>query len=290
EHRSSGRSKLPPRRTQARVNVRGRTARPRILRPSPVMAALWSAILGRLTACRSEQSARFASRRRAPMRIMISLFEKYCGSSAMRPHRFTGHHSPPPAARLRSGVHGMAALCTSTTVFAAVQRRMLQAAAALLLTGLSLPAQAQFRDVVVFGDASLRTALDEANKLFLFENGSGIAVSYGTSSALAKQIETGASADVFISADVDWMDHVAERNLIKPDTREKFLGNKLVLIASAGSNVTLSIGQGFPLAQALGSGRLAMADPVGKYGRAALEKLGVWPSLADKVVMTQDAR
>jgi len=178
----------------------------------------------------------------------------------------------------------------STMAFAAVQRRIVQAATALLLTGLSLPAQAQFRDVVVFGDASLGTALDEANKLFLFENGSGIVVSYGTSSALAKKIENGASADVFISAEVDWMDHVAERNLIKPDTREKFLGNKLVLIAGAGSNVTLTIGQNFPLAQALGSGRLAMADPVGKYGRAALEKLGAWPSLADKVVTTPDAR
>src|SRR5215813_10057035 len=99
------------------------------------------------------------------------------------------------------------------------------AAAALLLAASGLPAQAQFHDVVVFAAASLKNALDEANNLFLFENGSGVRVSYGASSALAKQIEIGAPADVFISADLDWMDYVAERKLIKPDTREKFLGN-----------------------------------------------------------------
>jgi molybdate transport system substrate-binding protein len=179
-------------------------------------------------------------------------------------------------------------------VLAAVRRRILQAAAALLLMALSLPAQAQFRDVLVFGDTSIKAALDEANKLFLFENGSGVVVTYGASGALAKQIETGAAADVFISADVESMDYVAERKLIQSDTREKFLGNKLVLIARAGSDVTLTIGQDFPLAQALGNGRLAMADPAlvaaGKYGKAALEKLGVWASLADKVAVTQDTR
>src|SRR6266567_5032331 len=168
------------------------------------------------------------------------------------------------------------------------------AVAALIAATLSLPAQAQFRDVLVFGAASLKNALDEANSLFLFENGSGIKVSYGASSALAKQIENGAPADVFISADPDWMDYVAERKLINPETREKFLGNKLVLITGANSNVALTIGQNFPLAQALGNGRLAMADPAavpaGKYGKAALEKLGVWASIANKVAPAQDVR
>jgi molybdate transport system substrate-binding protein len=180
------------------------------------------------------------------------------------------------------------------SIFAAVRHRILRAAAALLLTALSLPAQAQFRDVLVFGDASIKAALDEANKLFLFENGSGVVVTYGASAALAKQIEGGAAGDVFISADVESMDYVAERKLIQPDTREKFLGNKLVLIAGAGSNVTLAIGQDFPLAQALGNGRLAVADPAasaaGKYGKAALEKLGVWASLADKLAVTPDTQ
>jgi molybdate transport system substrate-binding protein len=172
---------------------------------------------------------------------------------------------------------------------------VLQAAAVAVLLAASGPqAQAQFRDVVVFAAASLKNALDDANKLFLFENGSGVAVSYGASSALAKQIENGAPADVFISADVDWMDYLAERKLIMPDTREKFLGNKLVLIARANSNVALTIGPNFPLAQALGNGRLAMADPgavpAGKYGKAALEKLGVWASVADKIAPAQDVR
>ena len=119
-------------------------------------------------------------------------------------------------------------------------------------------------------------------------------VSYGASSALAKQIENGAPADVFISADLDWMDHLEQRKLIMPDTRAKFLGNKLVLIAAANSNVAPAIGQNFPLAQALGNNRLAMADPAavpaGKYGKAALEKLGVWASVASKLAPAQDTR
>jgi molybdate transport system substrate-binding protein len=178
---------------------------------------------------------------------------------------------------------------------AAVRLAILQSSAAALLLAIScLPAQAQFRDVLVFAAASVKNALDEANALFLFENGSGVKVSYGASSALAKQIENGAPADVFISADNDWMDYLAARKLIKPDTREKFLGNKLVLITGANSNVALTIGQNFPLAQALGNGRLAMADPAavpaGKYGKAALEKLGVWASIANKVAPAQDVR
>jgi molybdate transport system substrate-binding protein len=177
----------------------------------------------------------------------------------------------------------------------AMRRPLLRAAvAALVAATLSLPAQAQFRDVLVFGAASLKNALDEANGLFLFENGSGVKVSYGASSALAKQIENGAPADVFISADVDWMDYVEKLKLIKPDTRADLLGNKLVLIARSDSNLALTIGQNFPLAQALGNGRLAMADPAavpaGKYGKAALEKLGVWASVANKVAPAQDVR
>jgi molybdate transport system substrate-binding protein len=165
---------------------------------------------------------------------------------------------------------------------------------ALLLAVSGLPSRAQFRDVLVFAAASLKNALDEANSLFLFENGSGVRVSYGASSALAKQIESGAPADVFISADLDWMDYVAERKLIKPDTRAKFLGNRLVLVANADSKILLTIGPNFPLAQALGNNRLAMADPsavpAGKYGKAALEKLGVWDSVAGKIAPAQDVR
>jgi molybdate transport system substrate-binding protein len=184
-------------------------------------------------------------------------------------------------------------------LLSAIVPSLLRAAAAALAAATiaatwSLPTRAQFRDVLVFGAASLKNALDEANGLFLFENGSGIKVSYGASSTLAKQIENGAPADVFISADLDWMDYLAERKLIKPETRAKFLGNKLVLVTAANSNVVLTIGQNFPLAQALGNGRLAMADPAavpaGKYGKAALEKLGVWASVANKVAPAQDVR
>src|SRR5437773_158789 len=110
--------------------------------------------------------------------------------------------------------------CMRVLVFAAIRFPILQVAAVAFSLGpFGLQAQAQFRDVVVFGAASLKNALDDANNLFLFENGSGIVVSYGASSALARQIENGATADVFISADLAWMDYVAERKLIKPGTR-----------------------------------------------------------------------
>lgn len=164
----------------------------------------------------------------------------------------------------------------------------------LLLAVSGVPSRAQFHDVLVFAAASLKDALDEANSLFLFENGSGVRMSYGASSALAKQIENGAPADVFISADLDWMDYVAERKLIQPDTRAKFLGNRLVLVANANSKILLTISPNFPLAQALADSRLAMADPAavpaGKYGKAALEKLGVWDSVAGKIAPAQDVR
>jgi molybdate transport system substrate-binding protein len=184
---------------------------------------------------------------------------------------------------------------TGVATVGAIQLTVLLAAAlAFVLTPLGHQAHAQFRDVVVFGAASVKNALDDANNLFRFENGSGVVVSYGASSALAKQIENGAPADVFISADTDWMDYVAERKLLKPNTRAKFLGNKLVLVARADSNVALTIAENFPLAQALGNGRLAMADPAavpaGKYGKAALEKLGVWGAVASKVAPAQDVR
>jgi molybdate transport system substrate-binding protein len=179
-------------------------------------------------------------------------------------------------------------------IMSALRRSGVQAMVVLLLVASAMQARAQFRDVLVFAAASLKEALDEANAIFLFENGSGVRVSYGASSALAKQIESGAPADVFISADLDWMDYVAERKLIMPETRAKFLGNRLVLVANASSKLSLTIAPNFPLAQALGDGRLAMADPAsvpaGKYGKAALEKLGVWGSVAGRIAPAQDVR
>jgi molybdate transport system substrate-binding protein len=178
--------------------------------------------------------------------------------------------------------------------FAAAARGLMIAAVVALTGSWGPAAQAQGRDLLVFGAASLKNALDDADAQYQREAGHKVVVSYGASSALAKQIEGGAPADIFISADLDWMDYVAEHKLIKPETRFNLLGNKLVLVARADSNVKLTIGPNFPLAQALGNDRLAMAEPsavpAGKYGKAALEALGVWASVAGKVAPAQDVR
>src|SRR5258708_1825811 len=153
-------------------------------------------------------------------------------------------------------------------------------------------AVAQGTPVLVFAAASLKNALDEANVVFERAKGVKANTAYAASSALAKQIEAGAPADLFISADLDWMDYVEQKKLIKSPTRSNLLGNKIVLIAPAKSTVQLTIGPNFPLAQALGDGRLAMADtasvPAGKYGKAALEALGVWPSVAAKIAPAEN--
>jgi molybdate transport system substrate-binding protein len=149
-------------------------------------------------------------------------------------------------------------------------------------------------DVTVFAAASLKEAMDAQAREFERATGNKVIVSYGASNALAKQIEAGAPADIFISADLDWMDYVALRALIAPDTRVDLLLNTLVLIAPASSTVGLKIGPGFGLAAALGSDRLAMANPdsvpAGRYGKAALEKLGVWSSVEKKVAAAENVR
>jgi molybdate transport system substrate-binding protein len=178
--------------------------------------------------------------------------------------------------------------------FLRVARFVLIGAVVVLVAAWSGAVHAQDRDLLVFGAASLKNALDDADAQYQRDSGHKVVVSYGASSALAKQIEGGAPADIFISADLDWMDYVGEHKLIKPETRFDLLGNKLVLIAPADSRVNLTIGPSFPLAQALGNDRLAMADPAavpaGKYGKAALEALGVWASVAGKIAPAQDVR
>jgi molybdate transport system substrate-binding protein len=180
------------------------------------------------------------------------------------------------------------------TMFPRAVRSVLTVAAVALAALWCVAAQAQSRDLLVFGAASLKNALDDADAQYQRDAGHKIVVSYGASSALAKQIENGAPADIFISADLDWMDYVAEHKLIKPETRFNLLGNKLVLIAPADSRINLTIGPNFPLAQALGNDRLAMAEPsavpAGKYGKAALEALGVWSSVSGKIAPAQDVR
>ena len=160
--------------------------------------------------------------------------------------------------------------------------------------GATTDAAAQVKGPVIFAAASLKDALDTINANWKKESGKQAVTSYAASSALAKQIEKGAPADIFVSADEDWMNYLAERKLIKPDTRFDLAGNRLVLIAPTDSKLTATIGQDFPLASLLGDGRLAMADtasvPAGKYGKAALEKLGAWDGVKDKIAQAENVR
>jgi molybdate transport system substrate-binding protein len=153
---------------------------------------------------------------------------------------------------------------------------------------------ARANDVIVFAAASLKNALDDASHAFEGESGDAVKISYAASSALARQIESGAPADIFISADLDWMNYLDQKHLIKPGTRSNLLGNRLVLIAPATSKVIVDIKPGFSLLPALKGGRLAMADPTavpaGKYGKAALEKLGAWAGVEDRLAPAEDVR
>ena len=175
-----------------------------------------------------------------------------------------------------------------------VRRRALFAVTAALLLAPLAPAWAQSKDVVILAAASLKNALDDASAAWTKQTGKATRISYAASSQLAKQIEAGIPADLFISADVPWVDYVAERKLIKPASRFDFLGNEIVLIAGKDSKIDLKIDKGFALRAALGEGRLAMGNidavPAGKYGKASLEALGVWPSVADRVAQAENVR
>jgi molybdate transport system substrate-binding protein len=170
----------------------------------------------------------------------------------------------------------------------------MHAAAILALCIVLFPATAAADTVTVFAAASLKDALDENARAYQAKAGDRILVSYAASSALAKQIEAGAPADLFISADLDWMDYLERRHLIKSDTRQNLLRNRLVLVAPADSKVSVTIAPGFPLATLLGNGRLAMANPdavpAGKYGKASLEALGIWKDVQSKVAAAENAR
>ncbi len=167
-------------------------------------------------------------------------------------------------------------------------------AAVIALCGsFCLPAAAG-QDLLIFGAASLREALGAAARLYEIRTGAKVAESYAGSGTLARQIERGAPADIFVCADEEWMDYLDKRGFIRADTRVDLLSNRLVLIAPADSNVSLVIRKGFPLAAALGRGRLAMANPdsvpAGKYARAALEALGIWPSVSRRLVRGENVR
>ena len=160
----------------------------------------------------------------------------------------------------------------------------------LLLAG--LPACAQ-ETVTVFAAASLQNALDDVGAAYTRRTGRPVRFVYGGSSAIARQIEQGAPADLFVSADREWMDYAVARRLAQPDSRRDLLSNRLVLIAPAASKTQIEVRPGMPLAQALGGGRLAMAAPdvpAGRYGRAALTSLGVWNSVESRVAPAQNVR
>lgn len=175
-------------------------------------------------------------------------------------------------------------------------RRMFSAL--LIALTLALPAWAadegNRKGPLVLAAASLQEAMLEAADAWADEGHPKPVVSFAASSALARQIEAGAPADLFVSADEEWMEHLQSKGLLRPQTRSLFLANRLVLIGPSGYRGQLTIRRGFPLAQALGRGRLAMADPdsvpAGRYGKAALQKLAVWPTVEQRVARAENVR
>jgi molybdate transport system substrate-binding protein len=148
--------------------------------------------------------------------------------------------------------------------------------------------------LLVFAAASLTNVLEDIGTAYTAQTRQPVKFSFAASSALARQIEAGARADVFFSADIEWMDYLQTRALIDRASRTDVAGNRLVLIAPASSKVELKIAPGFALAAALGSGRLSTGDPdivpVGRYARTALTSLGVWNDVADRLVRADNVR
>jgi molybdate transport system substrate-binding protein len=173
-------------------------------------------------------------------------------------------------------------------------RRVVLAGLASLVAAWPARAQ-QSRPVVVFAAASLQTALNAVAEHWRRETGKRVTFSYAASSALARQLEQGAPADVFASADLEWMDYVQQRNLVVAESRRTLLRNTLVLIEPAeGPPSDLVIAPGFPLAQAIGDSRLATGQvdsvPAGRYARQALTSLGVWDAVAPRIAGADNVR
>src|SRR3984957_7805651 len=164
----------------------------------------------------------------------------------------------------------------------------------ILLGSTSFGAAADKPPITVFAAASLTNALQELGDGFTKQTSIPVRFSFAASSALARQIENGAPADVFFSADLEWMDYLQTRNLIQRDTRHDVLGNRLVLIAPVDSKIKLTIAPHFPLAATLGKRRLAAGDPgavpAGRYAQQALTTLGVWNEVADRLVRADSVR
>jgi len=170
------------------------------------------------------------------------------------------------------------------------------AVCALILTfgGIAAAEEPKKTELLVLAAASLTNVLGELSADWEKASGVPAKLSFAASSVLARQIEAGGTADVFISADQEWMDYLQARNLIDKASRRNLVGNRLVLIAPADSQLRLKIEPGFKLADALGKGRLATGDPdtvpVGRYARSALTTLGVWDEVADRLVRADNVR
>jgi molybdate transport system substrate-binding protein len=187
--------------------------------------------------------------------------------------------------------------CAREHVRSATMHRLAGVFAALVIvSGSALsPALAQDKSLTVFAAASMKNALDDVDTAFTAKTGVKVAASYAASSTLAKQIEQGAPADIFLSADTDWMDYATGKKDINEPTRVNLLGNSIVLIAPKDSGIeNVTIGPGFDLAKLVGDGKIATGDvkavPVGKYAKAALEKLGAWQAAEPKFAMADSVR
>jgi molybdate transport system substrate-binding protein len=178
-----------------------------------------------------------------------------------------------------------------------LRTKLLAIATALLLTAFA-PAAASAAvtppAITVYAAASLTNVLSALGDEYTKRTGVPVKFSFAASSLLARQIEAGAAADVFFSADTEWMDYLDQRNRLRRDTRRNVLGNRLALVAPADSRIELQIEPGFALVAALGNGRLATGDPdsvpVGRYARGALTSLGVWNDVVDRLVRAEDVR
>jgi molybdate transport system substrate-binding protein len=168
-------------------------------------------------------------------------------------------------------------------------------AAAVLIVAASSSSLAQDKSITVFAAASMKNAVDDTDAAFAKKTGIKVVASYAATSALIKQIEQGAPADVFASADTEWMDYGTDRKLIQDATRVNLLGNRLVLVAPMDAKIeNMEIGPGFDLAKLAGNGRIVTANiravPAGKYAKAALEKLGAWTAVERKIAMVENVR
>ena len=169
------------------------------------------------------------------------------------------------------------------------------ATAAVMVAGTVSPVLAQQQSLMIFAAASMKNALDDVNAAFAKRTNIKTVTSYGATSALMRQIEQGAPADIFASADLEWMDHGLKNKLINPSSRVNLLGNRLVLIAPSDSKIgTVALAPGFDLAQLVGNSRIVTGEvksvPVGRYAVAALRKLGIWSAVEKRMAMVENVR